>query len=307
MPKAPADIAWPVDFDRRAGSGLDRTVCLGGGGVFFIAWQVGFLQHLEQSGIDLSSAERVVGTSAGSIVASALTAGRIGWLHAQLATVGRFPAIVQALAPAADLQPSQRRALDLFRDAKDAEPATVQAIGRAAMAAITPEPARMRRNVQVVVPARWPTDALHITCVDAYTAERCVVSRASGVRPARAAAASSAVPGLFPPQPIGDRCCMDGGVSGSGTHLDLLAGAKRAFVLSLVKGPEVTDATMTVRPGDIEAEVAALKASGTDVFLRAPAAVDETELMSSDVVLRALAAGAAQAADDLDAMREFWS
>ena len=40
----------------------------------------------------------------------------------------------------------------------------------------------------------------------------------------RAVAASSAVPGIFAPQAIGDRRCMDGGVSGPGTHLDLLAG-----------------------------------------------------------------------------------
>ena len=61
------------------------------------------------------------------------------------------------------------------------------------------------------------------------------------MRVARAVAASSAVPGLFTPQPILDRRCMDGGVSGTGTHLDLVAGARRAVVLHLTDGAGADD------------------------------------------------------------------
>ena len=144
--------------------------------------------------------------------------------------LSKVPAVVAALAPASTLTPSQQRALDLFVKATDGEPPTVQAIGHAALSASTPKPEVMRRNISLVVGAgSWTSEALRITCVDAYTGERCVVTRSSRTSMARAVAASSAVPGVFAPQPIGDRRCMDGGVSGTGTHLDLLGGAERVL------------------------------------------------------------------------------
>ena len=96
----------------------------------------------------------------------------------------------------------------------------------------------------------------------------------------RAVAASSAVPGVFPPQPIGDRRCMDGGVSGTGTHLDLLAGAKRVLILALTDGTDMTEGMMTSHPGAAVQELDDLKSSGAEVVLRTPAEVDLMELMS---------------------------
>ena len=49
--------------------------------------------------------------------------------------------------------------------------------------------------------------------------------------PMRAVAASSAVPGLFAPQRLGDRRAMDGGVSGSGIHADLVAAPEAVEVV----------------------------------------------------------------------------
>ena len=157
--------------------------------------------------------------------------------------------MVSALAPASLLHPSQQRALDLFLKATDGEPGTVQEIGHAALSAQTPAPATTRRNIALVLGrSRWTSDALQITCVDAYTGERCVVTREADTTMARAAAASSAVPGIFAPQPIADRRCMDGGVSGTGTHLDLLAGARRVLILALTDGSDMTEGMMTSHP-----------------------------------------------------------
>ncbi len=300
-------LAWPVSFEARYGDGLDRAVSLGGGGVFFVAWQVGYLRAAADAGIDLGRADRVVGTSAGSIVSTTLVSGRLGWLHAQLSALGRVPALVSALAPAGRLTPSQERAGSLFVEAADAEPATIREIGRTALAAVTPEPGRMRRNLALVLQTTaWPDDRLHITCVDAYTGERCVVTRATGVRTSRAAAASSAVPGLFPPQPVGDRRCMDGGVSGSGTHLDLVAGARRVLVLSLVDGTVAGEPRMTTRSDTITKERAAVEAAGGRVLVRSPAGVDLGALMSPDVIPQALRQGAEQARADLDDLGALW-
>ena len=301
-------LGWPISFEARYGRGLDRTVCLGGGGLYFIAWQVGYLQTAALGGVDFKLAERVVGTSAGSVVATALTGGRIGRLHGQVSALSRFPPLLRALAPAVTLRPSQQRAVDEFVAASDAESETVKSIGRAALAAVTPDPVRLRANLQMVLQANtWPSPVLHITCVDTYTGERCVITETAGIRPSRAAAASSAVPGLFPPQPIADRKCMDGGVSGSGLHLDVLAGAGRVLILGLSDGTTITEAGMTEKVGTIEDELAALKDSGTLAYLRVPADVDREKLMSVEVVPQALQDGARQAEIDLPELREFWA
>ena len=43
---------------------------LGGGGVAGVAWHTGLLLGLADEGIDLTSADRIVGTSAGATVAA---------------------------------------------------------------------------------------------------------------------------------------------------------------------------------------------------------------------------------------------
>jgi NTE family protein len=301
-------LAVPRSFPAAYGQGVDRGLCLGGGGLFFVAWQVSYLQTLADLGLRFDNAERVVGTSAGSMVAAALTGGKLKRLHAEVSLLSKVPGLVSALAPASELQPSQQRALDLFLKATDGLPATVQEIGHAALAAATPKPETTRRNISLVLGSRtWDSEALRITCVDSYTGERCVVTRRSDTSIARAVAASSAVPGVFAPQSIGDRRCMDGGVSGTGTHLDLVAGAKRVLVLALTDGKDVTEGMMTSHPGDGLQELEDLKQSGTEVVLRIPTEVDLLMLMAPESVPKALALGAEQATVDYPLLSTFWA
>lgn len=299
-------LVVPRDFSARRGSGLHLGLSLGGGGIFFVAWQVTYLHEMARRGIDLSGAQRIVGTSAGSMTAAVLQADAIGRFNTQLSVMAKVPALVARLAPASEFSPSQQRALDLFGGATDATPETLRGIGGAALAAATPAPSVMERNAGLVILSRkWKSPALHISCVDTYTAERCVITRDTGVPIARAVAASSAIPGVFSPQPIGDRRCMDGGVSGSGTHLDLLAGADRVVVLSLI-GPEPTEVGgMTQHPGAFHAELEELRASGSELFLRHPETMDIAKLMDPKAVPEAIAMARRQAAADVDALREF--
>ena len=302
-------FAQPIDMAAGYGDGLRTGVSLGGGGVWFVAWQVAYLHELNERGVDLAGADRVIGTSAGSVVASVLEAGNLSRLHTEMKLMSRVPKIVSALAPAGDLSPSQLRALDMFGSAPDADPERVRRIGHAALAADTPAPSVMARNVALLLASRgWPSPTLHVTCVDAFTGERCVLNAFSGVPLRRAVAASSAVPGLFAPQPIGARKCMDGGVSGSGTHLDLLGGARRAVVVSLTDGAGVEQGRMTVAPGSIEREVEELRGTGTEVLFRMPAGpVDLERLMDPTAVPGAIELGRTQAADDAAELRKFLS
>ena len=304
----PADdgLAWPRDFEARSAAGLDRAVVLGGGGLFLLAWHVAYLYEMNEAGIDLAAAPRLIGTSAGSVMATGLAGGKLSRLHRFVSTLEKQPAIIDKLAPAGDPTPSQARARELFWFMPDAEPETIRAVGHAALAARTPSADTTARTMALLLGMRrWPSDALHVTCMDTFTGERCVITKASGVSPSRAVAASSCVPGIFTPQPIRDRKCMDGGVSWSGIHADLAAGADHAVVLTLpnLDIARITDGSSGAE--DTEAELKELEATGTRVFHRTPESVDPLKLMDPASVASAFAMGKRQARDDVDELRDF--
>ncbi len=299
----------PPDFAARYGSGVDRGLVLGGGGVFQIAWETGYLATLARGGVDLRQADRIVGTSAGSLVGAILAAGRIGLMDRAADLLARATSVVAYLAPGGQLAPSQQRAFDLLWSATDSEPATVQGIGHAAMAAATPSAHTMRRNVGVLVgQLRWPSPRLWVTAVDAYTAERLVITKETGVRATRAVAASTALPGFYQPQLIADRRCMDGGLSGSATNSDLVAGARRVVVLSLAPGDRPLPEAMAGAPADaMLTEIAALRESGTRVLHRWAPLRKDLDLMAPSSMDEGLSAGRQQATDDIDELRDFWA
>ena len=140
-------LALPIDYQARYGDGHRRTAVLGGGGIFFVAWQLSHLRTLQRQGIDLASATRIVGTSAGRwwprCSQAAAGAGREGDRAA-----GKGPQRVGRHGSRGRAKPSQDRALDLFRDGTDAEPETIRAIGYAALAAEALPAAKLRRNLR---------------------------------------------------------------------------------------------------------------------------------------------------------------
>jgi NTE family protein len=300
-------IALPRSMDARYGRGIERGLVLGGGGIWFVAWQTGYLRRLEELGLQLGLADRLVGTSAGSIVASILAGEKLAGFGRTVDLLTRAPGLLARMAASGPLDPSCERALDSFRDARDCEPQTLREIGFAALAARTPTAEVTARNFSVILRMRrWPSSRLHITCVDAFTGERIVVTRSAAVPLARAAAASSAVPGIFAPQPIQDRKCMDGGVAGTGVHLDLVAGARRALVISLVDGSEPDLAWGTMTPETIRQEFADLQASGTEALRIVPRTQVPEDVMDPRLAVSAVQEGVAQADDDVALLRDFW-
>lgn len=298
-------LARPISFEARYGAGCDRTLVLGGGGIVFIAWLTGYLGELASRGIKVGDAERIVGTSAGALLATVVAAGRLERVGRLLALLAGRPALISRLAPASGLTASQERGRQLFENAGDAEPATIRAIGAAALAAAAPHPNRLAASVLLVLQTyRWPDDRLSVSAVDAYTGERLVLTRASGVPLLRAVAASASVPGLFPPQPLLDRRGMDGGVCGTGIHTDLVAGAGRALVFPVAD--TVPEPRLTIGPESIEREIAALRESGTAVAVRYSRLPPTIDLMDPAEVPGALALGALQADEDATALADFW-
>jgi NTE family protein len=203
-----------------------RGLVLGGGGVTGIAWMTGLLAGLAEAGIDLSEADVVVGTSAGSVVGAQILSGPTledlyaaqltdpaGELAARMGATAMLRFITAALWPG-DEQRARAR------------------LGRAALRARTVPEAERRAVIERRLPSvSWPERSLLITSVDAETGELRVFDRDSGVPLPEAVAASCAVPLVWPPITIGGRRYMDGGVR-SATNADLATGCDRVVVLA---------------------------------------------------------------------------
>jgi NTE family protein len=298
-------LALPVSFDARYGAGHRRALVLGGGGIVFVAWLTAYLSELARRGVAVEEADRVVGTSAGSVLAAAVAHHRLSRFERFVGVLEGRPTVIRRLAPAGALTPSQQRASLLFAGARDAEPDTIRAIGTAALAAVTPSSDVLPAALLLLLQKwRWPTGDLVVSAADTYSGERLAVTKRAGVPLLRAVAASSSVPGLFAPQRLGDRRAMDGGVSGSGIHADLVAGAERALVFPIADS--LAEAMYTIQPDATDQEVRALRASGTNVEVRWTRLPSTTNLMDPAEVPAALALGAEQGAEDADGLRDFW-
>jgi NTE family protein len=205
---------------------MTTALVLGSGGLTGAAWELGILAGLADEGVDVTDADTVIGTSAGSVVGAQLTAGvPIEQLYrAQLArATAEIPAKLgvrfNLMTAAAMLRsPCPQR----FR----------QRIGARALASRTVSEATRHQVIVKRLPSQsWPDRRLLIVAVDAVSGEVAVFGRDAGVSLADAVAASCAVPTVWPPARIGERRFIDGGLR-SWANADLAEGADRIVVLA---------------------------------------------------------------------------
>src|SRR5215207_9842056 len=207
------------------------ALVLGGGGITGIAWEIGVLAGLAEAGTDLSGADLVVGTSAGSVVGAQVACG-----------VGIEEMYGRQLAPATGERAARlnRATVAQFGWAmlrsrgRDVE--FRRRIGALALAAekagMTPsEQERLDIIGERLAGTQWPERKLVITAVDAGTGEFRCFDRDSGVPLLHAVAASCAVPGVYPPVTIDGRRYVDGGMR-SAANADLAEGHERVVVLA---------------------------------------------------------------------------
>ncbi|WP_213450163.1 patatin-like phospholipase family protein [Rhizomonospora bruguierae] len=242
-----------MGFSGAGGSAL----VLGGGGVTGVAWEIGVLAGLAERGVDLTAADRVIGTSAGSVV-GALVAGGVGVEEMYGA---------QLVPPVAEVPARLRRrtmAYYLYCALRARSPQEYGArLGRMALRARTMTEAERREVFVARLPAAgWPSRPLQITAMDAQTGDFAVLDRDSGAALVDAVGASCAVPGVWPPVTIDGRRYIDGGMR-SPANADLAAGADRVVVIA-----PLTRAAR--RSGSVAAQVARLAAGGARVEAVAP-------------------------------------
>lgn len=201
-----------------------RALVLGGGGLTGVGWEWGILAGLAEAGVDLSDADLIVGTSAGSVVGAQLATG--------LDIEERYQA--QLVPPDSELAATLGARMMLrYMLAMVGRPQEFRKrIGRLALRAKTVPESTRQAVIESRLPVKeWPARALQITAVETTTGEFRVFDRASEVPLVPAVAASCAVPGIWPPVTIDGHRYMDGGAR-SGTNADLAAGYDRVVVIA---------------------------------------------------------------------------
>ena len=255
------------------------------------------LAGLAEAGIDLTSADLVVGTSAGSVVGAQILGGptleelyakqledATGEIAARMGISAMARFVLYSLWPG-DAQRGRAR------------------LGRASSRARTVPESQRREVIGRRLPGTdWPARALKITAVDAETGEARTFDRDSGVTLLDAVAASCAVPLVWPPITIGGRRYIDGGVR-SVANADLAIGCDRVVVLAPIS-------FAIRRATSIANQLVSLGANVRSVVVspdaQARKAIGNTSL---DPARRAASAraGRAQAPSVVDAVAKVWS
>ena len=217
---------------------VGRALVLGGGGAAGNAWEIGVIAGLFDAGTDVTEADVIIGTSAGSTVAAQITGARPPELFAAILAQASQPPTGPA-GSAGGPSPTVRAAammektsgiIGASKDAADMR----RRLGAAALemdaASASSRQAQWRATVAARLPSQhWPQRGVLIVAVDANTGEPVVFDRHSGVDLVDAVTASCA--SGFPHR-IGDNQYIDGGYRRSSENADLAAGYGRVLVLS---------------------------------------------------------------------------
>ena len=245
-----------------------KALVLSGGGITGTAWELGILLGLEEGGINVADAELIIGTSAGSSVGAQITSG----LSLEELYSLQLKPIEETREKHVQFDGSEFRKMmaSAIMSSPDSKTARIR-IGEAALAANTmSEKERMELIASRLPNHEWNLERkLIINSVNALTGEWVTFDRYSNVPLPVAVAASSAVPGIYPPTTINGQHYIDGGMS-SGTNADLAKGLD--LVLIIIAEPSMTHPAMgpTMHRINFDDELKELKDSGSKVMVILP-------------------------------------
>lgn len=249
-----------------------RALVLGSGGVAGIAWETGLLVGLAEAGVDLRNADLFLGTSAGATVAAQITSG----LPLEELFQRQVDPVLQAQewAPRPDFQKVHADFARIMQEG-GSRSEILQRLGALALAAPTEAETERRNIILSRLPVQnWPQSRLEIVAVDAFSGERTIFKRESGVDLVDAVMASCAVPYVWPPATINQHRYIDGGCY-SLANLDLAAGFNKILVLQ----PDVPSFPL---PESLDVQRERLQHQGTQIEVITPDAAMEAALASAE-------------------------
>jgi NTE family protein len=242
---------------------VEKAAVLGGGGAAGMAWMIGLLHALQETGVSLADADVTVGTSAGATAATLLRRAGEGGLkdaYRKLTTPGEQP------FEARPVYGYRLFAESLPQILPHADDPVRYADGFFALAARldgSNQNERDRTMRERVGTREWPAGDLRITALG-RSAGRVFFGRADGIPLTTALRASSAVPGVWPMVEAGGEQYIDAGVV-SATHCDLVDDARRVVVLrptTNLQGPIARENAVLERALVIEPDEASRRAFG---------------------------------------------
>jgi NTE family protein len=281
-----------------------RALVLGGGGPVGIAWETGVIAGLAEAGVDISNADWIMGTSAGSVVGAQLALGHTP--AAMMATEVAYALQARAAAPAgAGPAPDLSALMGMMMRRPPSGPMPEELrrdLGQLSLngKTISEDDFISRFSGLVGDSAVWPV-RFACTAVETLTGEFRMWSKDAPALLARAIASSCSVPSIYPAITIGGRRYMDGGMR-SGTNADLAKGYDKVLLFAVM--PPAFAPFM--RPA-IEAELAIVRDGGGQTLLAAPDEAFGANLMDGsrrDIIAEA---GRVQGMADADRIGEFWS
>lgn len=291
----------------------ERALVLGGGGSTGNAWLIGVIGGLFDAGLDVTTADLTIGTSAGSTAAVQIA----GATPPELLTAILAAAPPQGTGPArpdrrrvsaASVAEHMERMSAIMAAAEDAADMR-RRMGAAALemdaASDDSRQATWRATVAARLPSEhWPERAVLITAVDARTGEPVVFDRHSGVDVVDAVAASCSSGFAYR---IGDGRYIDGGYRSNAENADLAAGYERVLVLSPFGGRSLQPAEWGMH---LAAQVDELRSRGSSVETIFPDSTSE-HMFGANAMDLSLRPAAARAGHDqgraiAEQLTEFW-
>ncbi|MCU1566372.1 MAG: patatin-like phospholipase family protein [Pseudarthrobacter sp.] len=214
-----------------------RALVLGGGGSTGNAWLIGVLAGLSDAGMDVTTAELTIGTSAGSTAAAQISGATPAELfEAILATAPPQRPVPAGSAPRPGTRPVVDHLARINKIIASSESAADmrRKMGAAALEMEAASDGSWQAQWRITVASRlpnqhWPQRRVLITAVNARTGEPAVFDNHSGIDLVDAVAASCSS-GL--PYRIGETPYIDGGYRSNAENADLAAGYSRVLVLS---------------------------------------------------------------------------
>jgi NTE family protein len=299
-----------------------RALVLGGGGPVGIAWECGLLAGLAEAGVDLSQADFIVGTSAGSFVGAQIAMGQdikalaAPFLATKLAPpkdAAKPASPTRQAGPPPDLSFLFKKMAEAASGQRPAEEVRAELGAWAAEASPMSEEAFIQsfgRFLAGLPDDAWPTKAYACTAVDIETGAFHLWRKADGVGLARAVASSCSVPGVYPPITLKGRRYMDGGMR-SPVNADVATGYDTVVVVALSVAVGGGEKAAARAKAQLDGELQVLRDGGARVELVAPNAAAQAafgpNLMDARKRPGAAQAGLDQAREAAEALRAAWA